>query len=166
MIRVTVEQTVRCTPEAFLALVMDPERYARVDAKLGRIDWVRHQENVTEFKFRSRLPGLPGPAPKVVSRMRLTPGEAVHVRYAPAPHNRLVRRVSTFAASFVCTSEDDDTTRVVRTIEMGFAPPLRHLAEPVLRRTLRPDMEREIRGAKALLEGADAPRKGRGERRD
>ncbi|MBO8191933.1 SRPBCC family protein [Streptomyces oryzae] len=154
MIRVTVEQTVRCTPDAFLGLVMDPERYARVDAKLGHIDWVRREENVTEFKFRSRLPGLPGPAPKVVSRMELTPGEAVHVRYAPPPHNGLVRRVSSFAASFVCTPEGD-VTRVVRTIEMGFPPGLRLLVEPVLRRTLRPDMEREVLGAKALMEGAE-----------
>ena len=99
MARVTVERTVRCTPEEFLALVMDAERYAQIDDKLGRIDWVRRDGDITQFKFRSRLPGLPGPAPKVVSRMRLTPGERVDIEYAPPPHNRLVRRLSTFAAS-------------------------------------------------------------------
>jgi hypothetical protein len=153
MIRVTVERTVRCRPEEFLALVMDPERYARVDDKLGRIDWVRREGDVTEFRFRSRLPGLPGPAPKVVSRMRLTPGERVDVAYAPPPHNRLVRRVSSFAASFVCTPVDGGT-RVARTIAIGFPPLLRPLVEPILRRTLRPDVEREVQGAKDLLERA------------
>ncbi|RBM17997.1 hypothetical protein DI005_20380 [Prauserella sp. PE36] len=151
MARVTVERTVRCTPEEFLALVMDAERYAQIDDKLGRIDWVRRDGDITQFKFRSRLPGLPGPAPKVVSRMRLTPGERVDIEYAPPPHNRLVRRLSTFAASFVCEPAEDGT-KVTRSIEIGFPPALRWLTEPLLRRALRPDVEREIDGAKELLE--------------
>ncbi|MCP2166828.1 SRPBCC family protein [Goodfellowiella coeruleoviolacea] len=151
MTRVTVEQIVQCTPDEFLALVMDAERYALVDDKLGRIDWVRRSGDVTDFQFRSRLPGIPGPAPKVVSRMRLTPGVRVDVRYAPLPHNRFVRRVSTFAASFVCEPVAGGT-RVVRTIEIGFAPVLRWLAEPLLRRALPADVEREVLGAKNLLE--------------
>ena len=154
MIRVRVEQTVRCSPDEFLALVLDPRRYAEVDDKLGPIDWVRREGEVTEFKFRSRLPGLPGPMPKVVSRMRLTPGERVDIEYAPLPHNRLTRRLSTFSASFVCTSAGDGT-RVTRTIEFGFVPVVGLLVEPILRRTLRPDVEREIRGAKETLERTD-----------
>ncbi|SFB06995.1 Polyketide cyclase / dehydrase and lipid transport [Amycolatopsis marina] len=141
----------RCSPDEFLALVLNPRRYAEVDDKLGRIDWVRREGNVTEFKFRSRLPGLPGPMPKVVSRMRLTPGERVDVEYAPSPHNRLSRRLSTFAASFVCRPVSDGT-RVTRTIEFGFLPIVGLPVELILRRTLRSDVEREIRGAKELLE--------------
>lgn len=156
MVRVTVEQTVRCTPDDFLALVMDAERYAQVDDKLGRIDWVRREDDVTEFGFRSRLPGLPGPALKVVSRMVLTPGERVDIAYAPLPQNRLVRRVSTFAASFVCAPVNGGT-RVTRTIEFGFVPVIGWLVEPILRRTLRPDVEREVRGAKELLERTRRP---------
>ncbi|HEX6360460.1 SRPBCC family protein [Actinophytocola sp.] len=151
MVRVTVEQTVRCTPDEYLALVMDAEQYAKVDDKLGTIDWVRSDGNVTDFRFRSQLPGLPGPPMKVVSRMRLTPGERVDVEYAPPPWNRLVRRLCTFAASFVCTPVAGGT-RVSRTIEFGFSPLLRWFAEPVLRRTLRPDVEREVKGAKEFLE--------------
>jgi Polyketide cyclase / dehydrase and lipid transport len=151
MVRVTVERTVRCAPEEFLALVMDAERYAEVDAKLGRIDWVRREGDVVDFRFRSQLPGVVGPTPKVVSRMRLTPGKRVDVEYAPPPWNRLLRRVSTFAASFVC-EQATGGTRVIRTIEFGFAPFLRWFVEPILRRTLRPDVEREVQGAKDLLE--------------
>lgn len=155
MIRVTVEQTVRCTPDEFLALVMDAERYAQVDDKLGSIDWVRREGNVTQFKFRSRLPGVPGAMPKIVSRMTLTPGHRVDVEYAPVPENRMTQRISAFAASFVCTPAPEGT-QVTRTIEFGFIPPLSWFIEPILRRTLPPDVEREIRGAKDLIENSAA----------
>jgi len=150
MVEVTVEETVSCTPEDFLALVMDPRRYAEVDRKLGRIDWVRREGDVTEFRFRSALPGL-GPGPKVVSRMTLTPGRRVDVRLPNRPENRLARRVSTFEAHFECVPVDGGI-RVRRRIAFGFAAPLRWLVEPVLRRKLRADVEAEVRGAKRLLE--------------
>ncbi|MEV6831093.1 SRPBCC family protein [Amycolatopsis sp. NPDC051102] len=150
MVDVTVEATVSCTPEAFLALVMDPRRYAEVDRKLGRIDWVRSAGKVTEFRFRSRLPGL-GPGPKIVSRMTLTPGRRVDVRLPDRPENRLARRLCSFEASFECAPAVDGI-RVRRRIAFGFAAPLRLLAEPVLKRNLRADVEQEIRDAKQLLE--------------
>jgi hypothetical protein len=150
MVEVTVEETVSCPPEAFLALVMDPRRYAEIDRKLGRIDWVRREGDVTEFRFRSALPGL-GPGPKIVSRMTLTPGERVDVRLPDRPENRLARRVSTFEASFSCVPVAGGI-RVTRRIAIGFAAPLRRLLEPLLRRKLRADVEDELRGVKRLLE--------------
>lgn len=150
MVEVTVEETVSCSPDAFLALVMDPRRYAEIDRKLGRIDWVRREGDVTEFRFRSVLPGL-GPGPKIVSRMTLTPGVRVDVRLPDRPENRLARRFSTFEASFECVPVDGGI-RVRRRIAFGFAAPLRWLAEPVLRRKLPADVEAEVRGAKRLLE--------------
>jgi Polyketide cyclase / dehydrase and lipid transport len=150
MVEETVEETVSCTPEAFLALVMDPRRYAEVDRKLGRIDWVRADGDVTEFRFRSVLPGL-GPGPKIVSRMTLTPGRRVDVRLPDRPENRLARRLSTFEASFECVPVDGGI-RVRRRIAFGFAAPLRWLVEPVLRRKLPADVEAEVKGAKRLLE--------------
>jgi hypothetical protein len=150
MVEVTVEETVSCTPDAFLALVMDPRRYAEVDRKLGRIDWVRREGDVTEFRFRSALPGL-GPGPKIVSRMTLIPGERVDVRLPDRPENRLARRVSTFEASFSCVPVTGGI-RVTRRIAIGFAAPLRRLLEPLVRRKLRADVEDELRGAKRLLE--------------
>ncbi|WP_216212447.1 SRPBCC family protein [Amycolatopsis aidingensis] len=151
MVHVTVEQTVQCTPEEFLALVLDAERYAEVDDKLGRIDWVRRRDNVTEFRFRSYLPGIPGPGPKVVSRMTLTPGERVDIEYAPPPHNRLVRGISRFRASFTCAPAPEGT-KVTRTIEFTFKRPLNYLLDPLLKRTLKPDVEQEIQKAKQALE--------------
>ncbi|MEV4052852.1 SRPBCC family protein [Amycolatopsis sp. NPDC049688] len=150
MVEVIVEETVSCPAEEFLALVMDPRRYAEVDRKLGRIEWVRRDGDVTEFRFRSVLPGL-GPGPKVVSRMTLTPGRRVDVRLPDRPENRLARRFSTFEAHFECVPVDGGI-RVTRRIAFGFAAPLRPLVEPILRRKLRADVEAEVRGAKRLLE--------------
>jgi len=150
MVEVTVEEFVSCSPDAFLALVMDPRRYAEVDRKLGRIDWVRREGDVTEFRFRSVLPGL-GPGPKIVSRMTLTPGERVDVQLPDRAENRLARRFSSFDASFTCVPADGGI-RVTRRIAFGFAAPLRPLVEPLLRRKLPADVEAEIRGAKRLLE--------------
>ncbi|GAB3509023.1 SRPBCC family protein [Amycolatopsis cihanbeyliensis] len=151
MVGVTVEQTVRCAPEEFLAFVLDAERYAEVDSKLGRIDWVRRQDDVTEFKFRSHLPGIPGPGPTLVSRMSLTPGERVDIEYAPPPHNRLARRFSAFAASFVCAPTPEGT-KVTRTVDITFKPPLAYLLHPILKRTLPPDVHQEMQEAKQALE--------------
>jgi hypothetical protein len=150
MVEVTVEQQISCAPDEFLALVMDPRRYAEIDRKVGEIDWVRREGEVTEFRFRSHLPGIPGPGSKIVSRMALTPGARVDVGLPEVPENRFARLVSTFSASFVCTPAAGGT-RVTRTIAVGFRGPLRVL-EPILRRRLRPDVEDELRGAKALLE--------------
>ena len=151
MVEVTVEETVSCTPDDFLGLVMDPRRYAQVDRKLGPIDWVRRHGDVTEFRFRSALPGIPGPGPTIVSRMTLTPGERIDVRLPDRPENRLARRVSTFSASFSCVPVADGI-RVTRTIAFGFKGPARWVVEPILRRTLPADVEEEIRGVKRLLE--------------
>src|SRR2546425_6392521 len=99
---VQASRRLSCTAEEYLAFVLDVERYREVDDKLGQIDWVRTDGDVTEFRFRPTLPGLP-PAPKTVSRMRLTPGQRIDIDYAPRPHNRLVRLLTAFRASFVCT---------------------------------------------------------------
>ncbi|MEA5361232.1 hypothetical protein VA596_16925 [Amycolatopsis sp., V23-08] len=104
---------------------------AAVDRKLGRIDWVRNEGDVTEFRFRSVLPGL-GPGPKIVSRMTLIPGERVDVRLPGRRENR----VSTFEASFSCLPADGGI-RVTRRIAFEFAAPLRWPLEPILRPTSR-----------------------------
>jgi len=150
MVEVTVEQQISCAPDEFLALVMDPRRYAEIDSKVGDIDWVHRDGDVTEFRFRSHLPGIPGPGSKIVSRMALTPGARVDVRLPEVPENRFARLVTTFSASFVCARAGGGT-KVTRTIAIGFRGPLR-VFEPILRRRLRPDVVAELRGAKTLLE--------------
>lgn len=142
---------VRCSPERFLEFVMDFEGYAGVDGKIGRIDWVRRRGEVCEFRFRPTLPGLPGPAPKVVQRARLTPGERVDIGYVPAPRNRIARRISWFSASFVCEPVTGGT-RLTRTIALEFTPAVRWLLEPILRRSLPADVAREVARAKEHVE--------------
>ncbi|MFB4270901.1 SRPBCC family protein [Nonomuraea sp. GTA35] len=159
MPEVIAEEIIRCTPEEFLRFVMDAERYAEIDDKIGPIDWVRHSGDLVEFKFRPILPGVPGPAPKLISQMRLTPGRRVDVQYAPLPHNRLNHRLSRFRASFEAENVGDGTTKVRRTISIDFAPFLRWLLEPVLRRRLAADVKKEIGGAKERLERGRIPRR-------
>lgn len=151
MITVTAEEIIRCTPTEFLDFVLDPERYAEVDSKIGKIDWVRRDGDVVDFRFRSALPGIPGPAPKVVSRMRLTPGERVDIAYAPLPHNKLNHRISSLQASFVCDPVLEGTL-VRRTLSIEFIPVLRQVIEPILRRSFPDDLSRELRSAREYLE--------------
>ncbi|MFI7637502.1 SRPBCC family protein [Nonomuraea sp. NPDC049400] len=152
MVQVIVEETIRCTPEEYLEFVMDADRYAEIDDKIGPIDWVHRIDNLVEFKFRPVLPGIPGPAPRLVSQMRLTPGRRVDVRYAPLPRNRLNHRLSRFSASFEAKATADGVSKVTRMISIEFAPLLRWLLEPILRRRLPADVRKEVYGAKQRLE--------------
>jgi hypothetical protein len=146
-------QTIECTPDEFLDLVMDIEQYADVDDKLRPIYWSRRTGNVVEFQFRPKLSGLPIPAPKLVQRVELTPGRRIDVTNAPFPYNKIGNRMSTFTASFVCEPRDGATV-VTRTIEMTFPAPIRWLVEPILRRRLQASVDVEIDRAKHRLESA------------
>jgi len=157
-------ETIRCRPERWLDLVLDVHQYAAVDDKMGPIKWVRRDGDLTEFRFTPRLPGLRLPQPAIVSQMRLVPGERIDVVLAPLPRNLSSRVVVRFRASFSCAAVPGGV-RVTRMMSFRFAPPMRWLVEPVLRRTLPVSVERELRLAKQLLEsdGATwegAPREG------
>ncbi|HEX2284421.1 MAG TPA: SRPBCC family protein [Mycobacterium sp.] len=154
MVRVQTVQTIQCSPEEFLALVMDIERYAEVDDKIRPVYWSRRTGNVVEFAFRPKLPGLPIPAPKLVQRVELTPGKRIDIANAPSPHNKIGNRMSTFAASFVCEPVDG-STRVTRTIEMNFPAPMRWVLEPIVQRRLQAAVDDEINRAKRRLEGTN-----------
>jgi hypothetical protein len=156
MVEVVVSKDIQCAADEVLAFVMDPERYTQIDDKIGPIDWVRREGEVTEFRFRPKLPGIPGPAPKVVSRMRLIPGQRVSAEYAPLPQNKLAHRLSKFGASFVCVPSREGV-QFTRTISIEVTPLVRWLVEPVLRRTLQKDVEREVQGVKDYLEGRRNP---------
>lgn len=73
MVEAQVVETIRCKPDELLEFVMDIERYAEVDAKIRSLDWARREGELTEFKFRPKLPGVPLPSPKWVQQIRLTP---------------------------------------------------------------------------------------------
>ena len=151
MVTAQTTRTIRCTPEVFLDLVMDIERYAEVDDKIRPVYWSRRIGNVLEFQFRPKLPGLPVPTPKFVQRVVLTPGKRVDITNAPLPRNKIGNRMSRFNASFVCNPADGMTT-VTRTIEMTFPAPMRWLLEPVLKRRLQAAVEDEMDRATARLE--------------
>jgi hypothetical protein len=147
-----------CDADRFLAFALDVERYREVDDKLGPIDWVRTDEAVTEFRFRPTLPGLP-PAPKTVSRMRLTPSERIDIQYASGPQNRLVRLFSVFNASFTCVP-DGDGVRVTRRLSLSLRPPLGWLVDGYLQRRLQASVDRELDLAPAALGVPSSPPRG------
>lgn len=164
MVAVTEEKMIRCSPADFLEFVMDIEKYAEADDKLGTFDWVRRDEDLVEFKFRPILPGLPKPAPKMVARGRLTPGERIDVTLSPLPYNKLYNRLMDFSAGFVVESIPGGI-RVKRTFGVDFHPAVRWLLDPILRRTLPRDVQSEMRAAKTLLErdpNPEEPRSGSG----
>ncbi len=151
MARAQTTRTIHCTPDDFLALVMDIERYAEVDDKIWPIYWSRRTGNVLEFRFRPKLPGLPIPSPKLVQRVELTPGKRIDITNAPLPHNKIGNRVSSFTASFVCEAVDGATV-VTRTIDLTLPAPMRWFVEPILKRRLQTAVDDEIDRAKARLE--------------
>ncbi|GAA3821611.1 SRPBCC family protein [Streptomyces phyllanthi] len=149
MLTVVVTETFPCTPDELLDFVMDVERYALVDRRIRPVRWARRDGDLLEFAFRPRLAGIPGPG--TVARVRLTPGRRIDVALAPPPANRLTRLASDFDASFVCTPVEGGT-ELVRTLNFRFRPPLRWLAEPLLRRPLTAEAEEEIRLAKEYIQ--------------
>jgi hypothetical protein len=102
MVEARAQKIMACTPDEFLEFAMDVERYASVDNKLGPFDWVRREGNLVQFKFRPAMPGLPGPAPKMVAQGILTPGRRIDVSLAALPQSKLWNRVMKFNASFAC----------------------------------------------------------------
>lgn len=149
MVCAQVEETVQATPEAFLGLVMDIERYAQVDQKISPVLWQRRNGNVVEFACRPKLAGLR--QPKVVQYAQLTPGRRIDISLTPLPSNRIAHAVARFQASFECHAVEDGT-RVVRTLEFRFTPLVRWLLEPLFRRRLEHEVREEIRLAKDYLE--------------
>lgn len=153
---------IRATPEAVLDFVMDIERYAEIDEKIRPVLWTRREANFTEFAFRPKLGGLI--APTLVSQERLTPGQRVDITLAPAPHNRLIRAITEYEASFECVPAVGGT-EVRRSERYRLRWPFSWLVGPYLRRTMPVLVQRELALAKRALESVpsepvdgDAPR--------
>src|SRR3954447_13034584 len=134
--------TFGCTADEYLAFVLDVERYRQVDDKLGPIDWVRTEGHQTEFRFRPKMPLMPW-SPKVISRMTLTPGERIDIQYAPKPHNRLARALSSFSA-FFAVEHADEGIRVTRSVTISLPTLLRPVERVTLGRRLQASVEREL----------------------
>lgn len=140
---------VRVAPEVVLDFIMDVERYAEIDEKIRPLLWVRRAHNFTEFAFRPKLAGLIGPT--LVSQERLVPGRRVDISLAPAPHNRLIRAITRYEASFECVPVPGGT-EVTRSERFALRRPFSWLVGPYLRRTMPVLVRRELLLAKQKLE--------------
>lgn len=145
----TATATFGCTADDYLEFVLDVERYRQVDDKLGPIDWVRTDGNVTEFRFRPKMPLMPW-SPKVVSRMTLTPGTRVDIQYAPKPHNRLARVLSSFSASFDVEPAEEGIS-VTRCVSISLPALLGPVERVTLGGRLQASVERELDLAATVL---------------
>ena len=145
----TATTTLACSADEYLAFVLDIERYRKVDDKIGPIDWVRTDRDVTEFRFRPKMPLMPW-SPKVVSRMTLTPGRRIDIDYAPPPANRLARALSSFRAFFACESIEGGI-RVTRSVTISLPVLLRPVERATLGRRLQKSVERELELTPAVL---------------
>ncbi|MCM6778884.1 hypothetical protein NDR87_35960 [Nocardia sp. CDC159] len=155
MVEARAQKFIACTPDEYLEFAMDVERYARVDDKLGPFDWVRREGNHVQFKFRPAMPGLPGPAPKMIAQGVLTPGKRVDVSLVALPENKLWNRIMKFNASFACEPVENGVL-VTRIMAAELNPAVRWLVEPILRRNLPQNIETEVEQAKAYLEKSGA----------
>lgn len=147
-------ETVACTPPEFLEFVMDIERYAEVDDKIKPILWSNRDGDVVEFACRPKLAGLR--QPKVVQRVRLTPGRRIDISLAPLPRNRLAHAMAAFAASFACAPVAGGTL-VTRSLEFRFTPAFGWLLEPLFRRALPGQVRTELLLAKQHFDPAARP---------
>jgi hypothetical protein len=154
MVEARAQRIMACSPDDFLEFAMDVERYAGVDDKLGPFDWVRREGNFVQFKFRPAMPGLPGPAPKMVAQGILTPGKRVDVSLAALPQNKLWNRVMKFNASFACEPVGNGTL-VTRIMVAELNPMVRWLVEPILQRNLPGSIDAEMERAKVYIESLD-----------
>jgi hypothetical protein len=160
MFEVVVEETMNCTADEFLEFVMDVHRYAEVDDKIGSIDWARREGDLTEFKFRPVLPGIPGPAPKMVMWVRKIPGKRIEMSLAPLPHNKLNHRlIKKFDSVFEVEPVADGV--LVRSVNtFAIAPFARWLMEPILRGKLPNNIAAEMERARVYLGRSIAQRSG------
>lgn len=146
-------QFIRVTPEAVLEFIMDIERYAEIDEKIRPVLWIRREGNLTEFAFRPKLGGLIGP--KLVSQERRN-GHRVDITLAPSPHNRLIRAITHYEATFECVPVPGGT-EVHRSERFRLRWPFRWIVGPFLHRRMPILVKRELLLAKKKLEETQPP---------
>jgi hypothetical protein len=126
--------------------ILDLHAYRTVDAKLGRIYWVRREGNEVTFRFQPKLLGLPGP-PTTQRVILAEDGKSIRIAGEPS----WTDRVAAFAAFFTF-DEEDGGTWVTRRVEFTFAKPLAPLLDPLFGKWLVRDVQDELAGAKRVLE--------------
>lgn len=152
MVEARADIVIDCRPEEFLNFVVDQERYSFIDDKIRAVSWTRTCGNVTTVKYRPRLPGTTRWEPNVIARIHNDGAGQIDVRLAPFPRNVLNHLLGRYRASFECRAVEGKTL-VTRTVSYQFRPGLRRILEPRVAPHLQRSLQREMIGAKAVLEG-------------
>lgn len=146
MIEGVGEAVVAASPDEAVGLVLDLDRYRQADYKIGKVKWVRPDENGALIRFKSKMVGLPGPY--VTQRVDRTGNRLDVHTVAPKWMNRMV----TFEGVVDCTPVDGGT-RFYHREALSFHGACR-LLEPLLRGWLAKDTPAEVRRVAAMLGSA------------
>jgi hypothetical protein len=84
--------------------------------------------------------------------MTLTPGKRIDIQYAPKPHNRLARALSSFSAFFL-VEPTPEGIRVTRSVRISLPLVLRPVERLTLGRRLQASVERELALTPSVLDG-------------
>lgn len=152
MVEAQAEIVIDCRPEEFLNFVVDQKQYSFIDDKIRSVSWTRTRDGVTAVKYRPRLPGTTWWEPNIIVWMHNDGAGQIHVRLAPFPRNVLNHLLGQYRASFACEAVEGKTL-VTRTVSYRFRPGLRRILEPRVVPYLQQSLQREMVGAKAVLEG-------------
>jgi hypothetical protein len=143
--------TVSVPQDEVFDFVLDLNRYREADHKIGRVGAVERLGNSGTAQFSGRIRGLPGPTGTYPFTR-----EGSRLRFA-SPIAGAARWFLDFEGTFDC-AETPEGTVVTHREEFDFKPPIRWLAEPLLRRWLEADTAEEMARFKQLIErDHDAP---------
>jgi hypothetical protein len=138
-------------PDDIIDFVLDLERYMQADTKITRVLAADIDGSTGEVRYAGRVRGIPGPA--MVNTVSVERPRRIDFRSKPGTWQHALLG---FHGSFVLDA-NGDTTHVLHREEFSFRPPLKWLAEPLLRRWLDAAMEDEMVRMKSLLETGRLP---------
>jgi hypothetical protein len=137
--------TVAVPPRDVFDFVLDLHRYRQADRKIGRVGRIARDGDRGTVEFWGRVRGLPGP--RGVYPFTRSP---THLEFE-SPIAGLARRLMEFRGTFDC-EETPQGTVVTHREAYTFKPPLRGLANALLRRWLETDTAGEMIRFKELVE--------------
>jgi hypothetical protein len=145
---------VAASPEEVVEFVMDLERYAQADWKIGWVYAVERHGDRAEVCFRGKMAGLPGP--KTRQLLEVTSEEDGTRRVKVTNLKSWMDHLYRFSG-LVEARPVPGGAAVFHVETLMFAAPWRVVLEPLLSRWLARDTEAEVQRLGVLLGPRDAP---------
>lgn len=139
--------TIRASARACYEFVLDMDRYARADHKIGRVRSLQFDGRRGEVRYTGRLRGMPSPT--MTHLIEAEPHTSIVVRSKPGSWQD---RMGPFLGTFTFTEGDDGTTEVEHVEQLSFRGPARPVMERLLGPWLAADTPAELERMRSLLE--------------